>query len=186
MKKSFFIILLFFPIANILAQNTYVYEMSMNRYDIGYYYVEYSNVISKKNDTVVIRFYDRDQPCFSVHVAFVIKSDTIYATSDKNGCVYLNIKEINPNDGILKVIVFSSFGKIGYMEKCIYFWDWDESNYPERINVFIENQFRSIVHIKSKKPLSLREMDEIKHAVLNNTVSKIKNKNVDISVVEHL
>ena len=185
MKKYFFIILLFFPIANILAQNTYVYEMSMNRYDVGYYYVEYNNNISKKNDSLAIRFYDRGQPCYSVHVAFVIKSDTTFAISDKDGYVYLNFKDINPND-ILKVIVFSSFGKIGYTEKCIDFWEWNESNYPERINVFIENQFRSIVHIKSKKPLSLREMDEIKHAVLNNTVSKIKNKNVDIYVVEHL
>jgi len=185
MKKSFFIILLFFPVVNILAQNTYVYEMSMNRYDVGYYYIEYSNNISKKTDTLVIRFYDKDQPCYGVHVAFVIKSDTLYATSDKNGYVYLNFKEINPDD-ILKVIVYSTFDKIGYMEKCIYFWDWDETNYPERINVFIENKFNSIVHIKSKKTLSLKEMDEIKHAVLNNNLSNIKNKNIDISVIIHL
>ena len=185
MKKIFFIILLFFPIANILAQNTYVYEMSMNRYDVGYYYIEYSNNISKKNDTLAIRFYDRGQPCFSVHVAFVVKSDTTFAISDKNGYVYLNFNKINSDD-ILKIIVYSTFGGIGYMEKCIYFWDWNESNYPEKINVFIENQFTPVVHIKSRKPLSLREMDEIKHAVLKNDLSKVKNKYVDISVIQYL
>lgn len=185
MEKSFFIILLFFPVSNILAQKNHVYEMSMNHYDVGYYCVEYNNNISKKNDTLAIRFYDRGQPCFSVHVAFVIKSDTTFAISDKNGYVYLNFKDINPGD-ILKVIVYSSFDKIEYTEKCIYFWDWNEFNYPEIINVFIENKFNSIVHIKSRKPLSLKEMDEIKRAVLNNNLSKIKNKNVDISVIEYL
>ena len=159
--------------------------MSMNHCDIGYYYVEYSNNISKKNDTLAIRFYDGDQPCFSVHVALVIKSDTTFAISDKNGYVYLNFKDIHPND-MLKVIVYPSFDKIEHTKKCIYFWDWNEYNYPETINVFIENKFNSIVHIKSKKQLSLKEMDEIKHAVLNNNLSKIKNKNIEISVLMHL
>lgn len=185
MKKSLFIILTFFPIVNVLSQNTYVYEMSMSHYNVGYYYVEYNNNGSLKNDTVTVRFFDENQPCVNLHVAFVINSDTIFAVSDKDGIVYLDFKEMD-SELFFKVIVYPTFDKIGYMEKCIYFWEWGELNYPEKVNVFVEHEYNSIVHIRCRKPLSLQEMDKIKQAVLNNNLSEIEKDNVEISVIEHL
>lgn len=174
-----------FHTVNVLSQNTHVYEMSMTHYNIGYYYVEYSNNVSLWNDTVAICFFDESQPCINLHVAFVINSDTIFAISDKKGYVYLNFKEVN-SDVFFKIIVYPRFDKIGYMEKCIYFWEWGDLNYPEKINVFVEHEYNSTVHIRSKKSLSLQDMEKIKEAVLNNKLSKIGIKDVEISVIMHL
>ena len=185
MRKSLFIILTFFPVVNVLSQNTYVYEMSMNSYNIGYYYIEYSENISSPSDTLVVHFYDKSKPCINLHVNFAVKRDTISAVTDMTGSVYLDCKKITRDD-ILTVMVKPMHQTIGYLEMPVYFWEWREQKRPVKINVFVEHKYNSIVHIRSRKPLSLQEMDKIKQAVQNNNLSEIEKDDIEISVIEHI
>ena len=159
--------------------------MSMNSYGIGYYYVEYCNNASSKSDTLVVQFYDECKPCANLQVDFVIKRDTISAVTDDIGCAYLDIKTIS-SDVILTVIVQPRFRTIEYTRKSVYFWEWNEQYRPVRLNVFVEKQYDPIVHIKSKKPLSIQDIEEIKQAILTRNTTSLNRKGIEISEVIHL
>lgn len=185
MKKLFLQILLLLPIATALSQNKYVYEMSMNSYNIGYYYVEYSNNASSKSNTLLAQFYDESKPCANLHVDFVIKRDTISAVTDDKGCVCLDFKTLAP-DVLLTVIVQPRFRTIEYTRKCVYFWEWNEQNRPVKLNVFVEKQYDPVVHIKSEKSLSIQDMEDIRNAILSGNIKSINNKGVEVSEEIHL
>lgn len=182
--RKLYLALFFLPIETMMSQNTYVYEMSMNSYNIGYYYVEYSNQVSPK-DTLVAQFYDGEQPCANLPVDFVIGRDTVSVITDKTGCVYLDFKIIGPDD-ILTVFIHPTFQKIDCMKANVYFWEWSGQQHPTKLNVFVENQYNPIVHIKSKKQLSPSDMERIKNTILNDSVLWFNTKDIDVSVIMHL
>lgn len=182
-KNIIFFIIAFSPIANSFTQKLYEYEMSMSGYNVGYYYVEYSNQTSPQNDSLVVQFlFYENVPCRNIHVDFVIGSDTVFAICDTNGCVNLPRDMIKPNK-FFKFVIHPMliFDKVEYMEKIIRFWEWGKNNQIEKINVYVTRRYNSVVYIKSKKPLSPKKIIRIKEDALKKKVPR-KNKNIEVYI----
>ena len=183
MRKIIIFISVFFPITNSFTQELYEYEMSMSGYNVGYYYVEYSNQTSPQNDSLVVQFlFNENVACRNIHVDFIIGLDTLFTICDTNGCVNLPRDIIKPYK-FFKFVIHPMlvFDKVEYMEKVIHFSEWGKNNQIEKINVYVIRRYSSMVYIKSKKPLPPKKIAKIKEDVLKNKVTR-KNKNIEVSI----
>ena len=185
MKKILLLCVLSFQVTVALSQKTYVYEMSINRYNVGYYCVEYTKTPVLCDNPLVIYFYNDRQPLYHLHVDFVTKCDTVRSITDTDGCVYLDRQFIKPNQ-MLKIIIHQSFRTIEYSVSIVHFWEWKDVAVPAKINVSVAMEYPCIAHIRSPKPLSSQDMEELKNAILNNNLSEIKSRGVELSLLIHL
>lgn len=146
----------------------YIYEMSFQELETGYYFVEYDN---QRTDSIQIQicvmdFYQKPVMC---DVDIVQNTDTLKFQTNEFGFFYYGI---NYNHRTLCVSINNDGTRRTNFYKCIHFWDWDDNRSPSRIVIVLGEKEPGIIHIKSKRPIVISDFQEIKNKYLRKVYNR--------------